>query len=255
MTGPVAWILEAIGQVLPGAVRGIKKRILEKNAQKAAEARKNADTGGKIVSECSPVDESELPPVLTKPKAPETVGELAERLQKRYPDLFLQWRRFEDEDLANMDPKTVGEKWDGLGGLYECGFGVVVDEIRDAKRYKVLPQGYPEQLPKFKGYADALSWFEGVTVPTYLGMVAAEVNLKGVRLSDHEWIALASFAHNLGLSNLRTLVSGPNRLLEGVRATMEDLMPKYCRAGGQVAKGLVRRRAWEVAVFYTREAL
>ena len=76
--------------------------------------------------------------------------------------------------------------------------------------------------------------------------VLEEVN---VPLSDSQLCALTSFAYNVGMSNLKKLINGPNRLNEGNYESVENIMPKYRIAAGKVRKGLVKRRAWEVSLW------
>ncbi len=65
------------------------------------------------------------------------------------------------------------------------------------------------------------------------------------RLNDNQRDALISFTFNCGEGNLRTLCKG--RSLSEICEAME----RYCRAGGRVLPGLVRRRAAEQALFQT----
>lgn len=76
--------------------------------------------------------------------------------------------------------------------------------------------------------------------------VLEEVN---VPLSDYQLGALTSFAYNVGISNLKKLINGPNRLNEGNYESVENIMPKYRIAAGKVRKGLEKRRAWEVSLW------
>lgn len=70
-----------------------------------------------------------------------------------------------------------------------------------------------------------------------------------VDLSDNQLNALTSFTFNCGLTNLRKLVNGPNRLNSGNYKSIEKILPLYRKAGGKVRKGLERRRAWELALW------
>jgi lysozyme len=70
-----------------------------------------------------------------------------------------------------------------------------------------------------------------------------------VKLSENQLNALTSFAFNCGLTNLRKLVNGKNRLNSGNYKSVEKILPLYRRAGGKVRKGLERRRAWELALW------
>ena len=70
-----------------------------------------------------------------------------------------------------------------------------------------------------------------------------------VKLSDNQLNALTSFTFNCGLTNLRKLVNGKDRLNSGNYKSVEKILPLYRRAGGKVRKGLERRRAWELALW------
>lgn len=70
-----------------------------------------------------------------------------------------------------------------------------------------------------------------------------------VKLSENQLNALTSFTFNCGLTNLRKLVNGKNRLNSGNYKSVEKILPLYRRAGGKVRKGLERRRAWELALW------
>lgn len=69
-----------------------------------------------------------------------------------------------------------------------------------------------------------------------------------VRLAQHEFDAILSFAFNLGLGTLQrsTLRQALNR--GDKEAAMESLL-KYNKAGGKVLKGLDNRRKDEAAMF------
>lgn len=78
------------------------------------------------------------------------------------------------------------------------------------------------------------------------GKVREEVQVK---LSDNQLNALTSFAFNCGMTNLRKLVNGKDRLNSGNYKSVEKILPLYRKAGGKVRKGLERRRAWELALW------
>lgn len=76
------------------------------------------------------------------------------------------------------------------------------------------------------------------------------VRLCPVPLTDAQFSALVSLAYNIGLdalagSTLRRL------LLAGDITGAADQFPRWCRAGGRMLPGLVRRRAAERALFLT----
>lgn len=78
------------------------------------------------------------------------------------------------------------------------------------------------------------------------GKVREEVKVK---LSDNQLNALTSFAFNCGMTNLRKLVNGKDRLNSGNYESVEKILPLYRKAAGKVRKGLERRRAWELALW------
>ena len=85
---------------------------------------------------------------------------------------------------------------------------------------------------------------------TELDKVKADVlRIVKVDLEEHQLNALTSFTFNVGPTNLKRLVDGPNRLNSGNYKSVEEVMPMYRLAGGKVREGLVKRRAWEVALW------
>jgi lysozyme len=70
-----------------------------------------------------------------------------------------------------------------------------------------------------------------------------------VDLTDYQLNALTSFAFNLGMTNLKTLINGENRLNSGNYKSIEKILPMYRKAGGKVREGLVKRRAWELSLW------
>lgn len=70
-----------------------------------------------------------------------------------------------------------------------------------------------------------------------------------VELTEHQLNALTSFAFNCGITNLKKLVNGNNRLNDGNYESVERLMPMYRKAGGKVREGLAKRRKWEVSLW------
>jgi GH24 family phage-related lysozyme (muramidase) len=69
------------------------------------------------------------------------------------------------------------------------------------------------------------------------------VNGLGLKLNQNQFDALVSFSFNVGAGNLKTLVKG--RTLSQIA----NAIPLYNRAGGEVLKGLVRRRQAEKDLF------
>ena len=70
-----------------------------------------------------------------------------------------------------------------------------------------------------------------------------------VDLTDYQLNALTSFAFNCGMTNLKTLINGENRLNSGNYESVSKIMPMYRKAGGKVREGLVKRRAWELSLW------
>ncbi|WP_255989916.1 lysozyme [Chitinolyticbacter albus] len=73
-----------------------------------------------------------------------------------------------------------------------------------------------------------------------------------VPLNQNQFDALVSFSYNLGLANLQhsTLL---RRLNAGHYDEAAQEFPKWCRAGGKVLPGLVKRRSMEQTLFLTQE--
>ena len=76
-----------------------------------------------------------------------------------------------------------------------------------------------------------------------------------VDLTEYQLNALTSFAFNLGMTNLKTLINGENRLNSGNYKSIEQIMPLYRKAGGKVREGLVKRRAWEISLWNGKPTL
>jgi len=70
-----------------------------------------------------------------------------------------------------------------------------------------------------------------------------------VPLKQCEFDALVSFAFNLGNGTLQRS-SVRSKLNRGEKEEAMDTLLKYCRAGGKVLRGLERRRAAEVNLFF-----
>lgn len=70
-----------------------------------------------------------------------------------------------------------------------------------------------------------------------------------VDLTDYQLNALTSFAFNCGMTNLKTLINGKDRLNSGNYESVTKIMPMYRKAGGKVREGLVKRRAWELSLW------
>ena len=70
-----------------------------------------------------------------------------------------------------------------------------------------------------------------------------------VDLTEHQLNALTSFAFNCGMSNLKQLVQGANRLNDGNYESVEEYLPQYRLAAGKRREGLVKCRAWELSLW------
>ena len=70
-----------------------------------------------------------------------------------------------------------------------------------------------------------------------------------VDLTEYQLNALTSFAFNCGMTNLKTLINGDDRLNSGNYESIAEIMPMYRKAGGEVREGLVKRRSWELSLW------
>lgn len=70
-----------------------------------------------------------------------------------------------------------------------------------------------------------------------------------VDLNEHQLNALTSFTFNCGLTNLKRLINGDDRLNNGNYQSVEKYLPMYRMAAGKPRKGLEKRRAWELSLW------
>ncbi len=70
-----------------------------------------------------------------------------------------------------------------------------------------------------------------------------------VDLTEYQLNALTSFAFNCGMTNLKTLINGEDRLNSGNYDSVAEVMPQYNKAGGKTREGLVKRRSWELSLW------
>ena len=70
-----------------------------------------------------------------------------------------------------------------------------------------------------------------------------------VDLTEYQLNALTSFAFNCGMTNLKTLINGEDRLNSGNYDSIAEVMPQYNKAGGKTSDGLVKRRSWELSLW------
>lgn len=131
--------------------------------------------------------------------------------------------------------------------------------------HTALPDGgcraYLDELPEkpiwtigfgcTEGVYEGLTWTRAQADAAFMRELAKhEVEVLKrvtVELNQHEFDALVSFSYNCGPRNLQLLIA--NRLNRGDRAGTARALPLYNKAGGNVHKGLVRRRAAEAALF------
>lgn len=70
-----------------------------------------------------------------------------------------------------------------------------------------------------------------------------------VNLTENQLNALTSFAFNCGMSNLKLLINGDDRLNAGNYKSVAEYLPQYRLAAGKPRKGLEKRRAWELSLW------
>lgn len=133
-----------------------------------------------------------------------------------------------------MDP--IGIWTIGWGHAIRYGNRFLRDKA-DAAQVKVLyPSGITVAQAEALLHADLI--IAGRDVPSVIT----------VPLNDNEYGALTAFVFNLGIGNLR--VSTLAKLLNaGDRAGAAAQFPVWCKAGGKVLPGLLKRRQAEQALF------
>ena len=127
-------------------------------------------------------------------------------------------------DLIKSFEGCVLHAYKDAVGVWTIGYGTT----RNVQPGMIISQDKAEELLKvdLKRFEDA-------------------VNRTGIKLNTNQFSALVSFTYNLGEGNLQTLVRG--RTLTQIA----NNIPLYNKAGGQVLRGLVRRREAEKALFLT----
>ncbi|MES2986219.1 MAG: hypothetical protein V4686_03805 [Patescibacteria group bacterium] len=174
-------------------------------------------------------------------------------------DKINEIKLFENRPLAEGKTKVSIQAVDPLKpGVNQVGYGITNAEISEAIMYGFLPKGsaLPERLTKNE--ADA--WFQDVTIPTYLAQVKEVVN-PNVKLNGYQILGLYSFCHNLGKSNLKSLIASPGRLNDGNMEETKKNLVKYCNVityknGKRIVtpyKGLKIRRGWEKNLLDTED--
>jgi len=71
-----------------------------------------------------------------------------------------------------------------------------------------------------------------------------------VPLTKNQLAALTSFTYNCGRGALYQLVSQEGRLNDGNYDSVAEVLPMYRKAGGQIRKGLVKRRSFELELWH-----
>jgi lysozyme len=133
-----------------------------------------------------------------------------------------------------LDPVSI---WTiGWGHAIRYGGRFLKGEADRAQMHALYPDGITLAQAETLLHADLMDTGRDVST-----MLAVQVN-------DNEFGALASFAFNLGIGNLRssTLIKALNA---NNRAVAADQFLRWVRADGKVLPGLVKRRAAERALF------
>ena len=148
---------------------------------------------------------------------------------------------FENYTLAHAPEGFVDKaRYDRYGKCHEVGYGFTSNLIDAAIRFKVLGKGYV--LPRTMTKLEADAFLINVAIPTCHKLVK---HYTDGTLTIQQRDALIMFVYNLGeasLSNLKikdetSLKDAPSKMLQ------------YTRAGGQVLKGLIKRRVFEINLF------
>lgn len=94
-------------------------------------------------------------------------------------------------------------------------------------------------------------------VVTYVGYVNTFLNKNSIVVNQNQFDALTSFTYNLGNVWNRPDFTLRDMLVDGIEKYSDDQVKNafglWCKAGGQVNDGLVRRRAAEAVLFLSDE--
>lgn len=124
---------------------------------------------------------------------------------------------------------------------YSIGYGTACEKDQ-------YPDGITEE------FADQLL---RETVLTYVGYVNAFLNKYSIKVNQNQFDALTSFTYNLGNVWTRDDNTLKRMLIEGIENYTDDdvkyAFGLWCKAGGKVNEGLVRRRAAEANLFLSDE--
>jgi len=143
-----------------------------------------------------------------------------------------------DPNTVNIDPylDPVNIWTIGWGHALRYGGRFLKGETDRAQTRALYPEGITLNQAEALLHADLIDTGRDV------------LTLLAVPVSDNEFGALASFAFNLGVGNLRssTLLK---KLNASDRAGAADQFLRWVRADGKVLPGLIKRRAAERALF------
>lgn len=145
---------------------------------------------------------------------------------QEYPDWFVEF--IKEKEGFRSKPYYC------CGGVRTIGYGFTDKSILN--RFPSMTQEQAESI------------LINEVLPQYRNKVRSIVS---VPLTERQELALTSFCMNLGATNLQRLVNGSQRLNGGNYDSIRNILPKYRKAGGEVREGLVKRRAFEVELFYS----
>lgn len=129
------------------------------------------------------------------------------------------------------------------GGARTIGYGFTQNGVETAVRYGFLKKGY--KLPNKMTEKEASLFVEEVVVPTFVK--AVEQRLK-VEIKDNQKMALASFAYNLGESNLENILKDVNEKKDPTKR-MSLYVKVKTKKGVKTLNGLKKRRDQEIAMW------
>jgi GH24 family phage-related lysozyme (muramidase) len=174
-----------------------------------------------------------LPPVIVYPKDEALLSFNFSRVIpkiQRMPDLpEIDWQRYMLDGVMYFEG-YYKQRYYCAGGQATIGYGCT--------NPRIVSKGYVS-----RSYAKEVLSKELETAR------AQVLRVVSVDLNSHQLHALTSFTFNCGLSNLKRLVEQPGRLNDGNYKSVEVILPKYRKAGGNIRKGLERRRMWELKLW------
>ena len=160
-------------------------------------------------------------------------------------------------------PSTTGEGFGGAGATGEFIGPAPAGNLID------IVKGFEGFEPKAKWDVDHYSYGYGSKAPGPNATITreqADILLKNYLKNEYNYVlkygrdknynwsqnqaeALTSFTYNLGRGALNQLTDNGNRNIDEIM----EAIPKYNKAGGQISKGLARRRNAELALFAGRQ--